>query len=688
MNRVRALLACVVLATGAGAGAPARADADHPLAFGRDTPVADRQRGLERLVAAMEEDGRVGVIVGLRTPTVAPRDRDDPSAPGAGAIRAIEDAVIGRLTGDAGPVRRLAAVPAITLRAGPDTLRRLASDPAVISLERDVSLKVALKDSTRIIRATRLWALHDVTGEKQIVAVLDTGVDPTHPMLTDKIVDEACFSTRSPRLRPLCPNGSTEQTGGGAGVNCPASLVNCEHGTLVATIAAGARHAGASGVAPAARIMAVQVASLRTAAAPGGCNPVPCAEIAAGDLLAGLDRVWRRRHGFAASGARIAAVNVSLASEQWAVPCDGRAPVFADMVERLRKAGIATVTATGNDQFDGFVGFPSCLSGALSVAATTKDDALWPFSNIASLTKLLAPGAAIRAGVPRGSACAPHGGRYCTEDGTSLAAPHVAGAVALMRSARPAASVDDVLAALNCSGRLVQGISAFHHADAFHRPRIDVLGAWAALTDPPGDETFRFSAGIGRWHAVLGDWTVAGGALRSTTRSWPTASPFGVIRLDYCATRFKVVARIRQIDPLNPKNAPLETGILVASNLSTFLAETRASGMAFLLRASGRDGEWVVKRFDDKLLSAGTLSDETTLCSGVIPDLSPTVYHRLAVVVGAFHTFFVDGRLVCAISPEKDLPRHAPPAAIALVARRVVSGDYRVEVDQVDILAP
>jgi subtilisin family serine protease len=66
------------------------------------------------------------------------------------------------------------------------------------------------------------------------VAVLDTGVDKTHPFLSGKVVEEACYSAGG-----NCPNGATSEVGSGAGVQCTYAAAACRHGTHVAGIAAG-----------------------------------------------------------------------------------------------------------------------------------------------------------------------------------------------------------------------------------------------------------------------------------------------------------------------------------------------------------------------------------------------------------------------------------------------------------------
>ncbi|WP_369225488.1 S8 family serine peptidase [Streptomyces sp. R39] len=114
-------------------------------------------------------------------------------------------------------------------------------------------------------------------------------------------------------------------------------------------------------------------------------------------------------------------------------------------------------------------GAPGCVSSAVAVGATTDDDQLSAFTDRGPLLDLLAPGTSIISSVP--------GGGYASKSGTSMAAPHVAGALAILGQAFPNDSVANLESRLESSGRTV----ACTGADT---PRIDVAQALGATVQP------------------------------------------------------------------------------------------------------------------------------------------------------------------------------------------------------------
>jgi subtilisin family serine protease len=279
------------------------------------------------------------------------------------------------------------------------------------------------------VNAPAAWAA-GFDGRGQTIAIIDTGVQADHPYLGGKVVEEACYS-----LGNACPNGAPEQVGRGAAAPCAAT--ECRHGTHVAGIAAGKY-----GVAPGANLIAIQVFS------PSEEHPghVTAYE---GDQVLALRHVYELRNRY-----RIAAVNISIggASDVNDGFCDDRADraSFWAWAATLRSVGIATVIASGNDGFSHSIDSPSCNSSAISVGNTTVDDqgndAIARGSNSSAVLSLLAPGTQVPSSVL--------GGKYGYLSGTSMAAPHVAGAIAVLRQAH-AGPVDAEVKALQSTGRPV-----------------------------------------------------------------------------------------------------------------------------------------------------------------------------------------------------------------------------------------
>lgn len=305
-------------------------------------------------------------------------------------------------------------------------------------------------------------------GNGQVVAVLDTGVDRYHSWLQGDVVAEACFATNAAGTGGTCPNGSWYQYGAGAAAPCRQTA--CDHGTHVAHTAVGA-----NGVAPAARLIAVQVFH------PTSKGP----QTWDSDITWGLKYVYDLRTSY-----RIAAVNMSLGGGGYSGYCDGNfsststAGNVLGWMKALASVGTATVVASGNDNYSKYVSKPACFSTAISVGNTTLTgggaDAVfgnasyigtdgrryWTGSNSNATLDLLAPGTDICSAVPGNKV-------DCYKSGTSMAAPHVAGAMAVLRQYRPGATIQQMVAALHRSGTPV-----YDGRNGITRTRINV---WSAL---------------------------------------------------------------------------------------------------------------------------------------------------------------------------------------------------------------
>ncbi len=251
------------------------------------------------------------------------------------------------------------------------------------------------------------------------VAVLDTGIDLAHPDLAGVVDGTSCVKGAK---------SANDDHG---------------HGTHVAgTIAARDNSIGVVGVAPAATLYAVKVLD---ATGSGTFS----------SLICGVDWVT-------ANAGRVRVANLSLSAAGAATPShadctNGNDDALHTAICHSVRAGVTYVAAAGNSAADatGFV--PAAYEEVITVSALADyngapgggaqatcypgtDDAFAAFSNYGAPVDLAAPGVCILS-------TSSHGG-YATRSGTSMAAPHVAGAAVLYRFATPAATPDQVRAGL------------------------------------------------------------------------------------------------------------------------------------------------------------------------------------------------------------------------------------------------
>ncbi|MCJ0869987.1 proprotein convertase P-domain-containing protein [Streptomyces sp. AP-93] len=353
-------------------------------------------------------------------------------------------------TADAGEtLHTFSEVPVQTLRVDAAGLDMLSGIPGILSVTEDIPVPPSLNETTSLIGADKTAQSGD-DGSGSAIAILDTGVSQNHPFLGGRVTDQACFSTTDPSYgsTSLCPGGADEQAGLGSADSesgpCATMGTACSHGTHVAGIAAGngkdLSGAPRAGVAPGADIVAIQVFSRFTSSTYCGAQP-SCVMSFPSDQLAALEKVYALKQ----SGKPIVAANMSLGAGRFTAACE--TDLRKALIDSLYGAGVATVVASGNNSYTNAVNSPACVPSAVTVGATTDADQLASYSNRGPLVDLFAPGHGVISSVP--------GNTFGTKNGTSMAAPHVAGALAVLRKAAPQAPLGELVQALAATGKTI-----------------------------------------------------------------------------------------------------------------------------------------------------------------------------------------------------------------------------------------
>lgn len=306
-----------------------------------------------------------------------------------------------------------------------------------------------------------------------VVAVIDTGIYAAHPDFAGQIVGGYDFITDPARARDgNGPDGNPDDAG-----DNPALGSSSWHGTHVAgTVAAatsfsGGTATGAAGVAPGAKLLPIRVLGQG-----GGTS---------NDIINGLYYAAGLATDYTPAAARRADVaNLSLgclgcfsATEQTAYTA-------------ARNTGLIVVAAAGNENST-TNGYPASYQGVISVSAVDMALARAPYSNHGPNVDVAAPGgdtsadrdgngyvdgvlsALVDDSAGQGAARQPMWTFY---QGTSMASPHVAGVVALMKSVCPSllpAQVDTLLS----SGALTTDLGAAGRDDVYGYGLIDALAS-------------------------------------------------------------------------------------------------------------------------------------------------------------------------------------------------------------------
>lgn len=447
------------------------ADQQASAALGVSTTSAVSPR-LAGLLESTPAGARVSVVVTLRQPLDV-RRTSGPSraARSEETVRSLQRRskemgrnvapllLAGAFRGQVERVTPLWIVNGFGITAAPDLARALASHPAVASVVDDATIvapaapavraaSAAAEQNLSAVHAPDVWAL-GVLGQGAVVASLDTGVDATHPDLAAQ--------WRGGSNSWYDPNGQHAT---------PADVAG--HGTWTMGVMVGGDAGGtAVGIAPGAQWIAAKIFD------DGGTTTVSKIHQAFQWVLD-------------PDGDPSTPDAPSVVNNSWSFSATGCDLQFEPDIQALRAAGIVPVFAAGNYGPAASTSVsPANNPGAIAAGATDNTGAIYGGSSRgptdcggapATFPDVVAPGIAINT--------TDIGAGYYAPTGTSLSAPHVAGAAALLMGAFPWLTVDQVEGALLGSAA---DLGAPGPDNDFGNGMLDMLAAYqvAAAIPPP-----------------------------------------------------------------------------------------------------------------------------------------------------------------------------------------------------------
>jgi len=343
-------------------------------------------------------------------------------------------------------------------------LDKLKNDPDVESITIDYPVSLSLSDSIGIINADATHSL-GITGEGKSICIIDTGVDYNHADLGNGFGNKVLngYDYVNDDEDPYDDHG---------------------HGTHVSGIAAA--NGNIKGIAPDANI--IMIKSMDS----GGNGYLS-------DIIAGLDYCINNATLF-----NISVISMSLGTTNYhnANFCDSAFPTTAAAINTAVSKNITVIISSGNEGQSNGLSSPACIQNATAIGATDKSDNLEGYSNLATYLRLLAPGSSII------STCL--SGGSCSNTGTSMAAPHVAGAIVLLQQYTNLTKIEleDIL---ELTGKQVSSYSRIDVYEAIKyinntQPSIDSYFPINTTIFEPNNQTFNITYSDAQGDAISIEW--------------------------------------------------------------------------------------------------------------------------------------------------------------------------------------
>lgn len=423
------------------------------LIYPSQSTLAQSPANSDSVVTALASAATVRVVIALQSPRVGIYLDDQKQA-----IKQTQNTVLDSLPAeDFQLIYQYETVPGLVAEISPQGLDALLAQPEVSAISLDQPVQVALTDNISLIGANTVWTELGFTGAGVNVAVIDTGIEATHPDLADNLVAQKCFNQTG------CPPDKTGESDTARDEN--------GHGTHIAGIISGRGDASPPGVAPDAGLVAVRVLSAN------GSGFIS-------DVIAGMD--WVVAHQ---ADLNVSIINMSLGVGLYQNTCDdtdANTHLLAEAARAAEQAGIIIFAASGNQGAAGSIIAPACISSVVAVGNTYSTtfenfrfgsictdvqpqiDQVACSSNSNPALDLLAPGVNISA--------ASLGGGERTLSGTSMSTAHASGVAALMLQANPNLTAQEIETILKETG-----VPVVDARNGRSTSRIDALAAVARV---------------------------------------------------------------------------------------------------------------------------------------------------------------------------------------------------------------
>ncbi|TKJ17709.1 hypothetical protein CEE44_04215 [Candidatus Woesearchaeota archaeon B3_Woes] len=356
-------------------------------------------------------------------------------------------------------------------------LEKLQNNNQIESIRLIGTRNVALEDSLPLIKATNTHSLQfnsiNLTGKGQTICIIDSGVNYSHSDLGGCYGNNTNFSCKIIGGIDYCSDDVTCNPG--FEDDNPMDVNG--HGTHVSGIVAA--NGSIKGVAPEAKIIMIKASN-------------SSGTFWDDDLIAAIEWCTDNSSTF-----NISVISMSLGGGAESSYCNGDS--LAPYINAAVAKNISVVVATGNEYNTTHISGPACVQNATPVGSTTKSDTMSSFSNRNNITQLVAPGGTLS----NSGACSPgtmdsnricstwKDGSYLAISGTSMATPHVAGAVALLQQFyklqnKPPLTTEQIETTLNNTGTIINDSGG---SGLIFR-RINTYAAIQSLDETPPSITF------------------------------------------------------------------------------------------------------------------------------------------------------------------------------------------------------